>query len=127
MNRIAAAAAAIMLFAVPVAPVAASRLPVSPVTQTTFDVLPRGSVFEQDLWCTAGDHAARSLGARSTTRIYRISEPPRRAGQAVRFSLDPSGKASRTGLNVLGDDDGSLSVSSAKNQCAAARMMRDRR
>ena len=44
-----------------------------------------------------------------------------------RFSLDPAGKASRTGLNSVGADDGSLSVASAKNQCEVARQMKQRR
>ena len=127
MYRIPVAAALALSLAVPAPAFAVRRLQVQPVNQTTFDVLPGGSSFEQDLWCTAGEHAARSLGAKSATRVYRISEPPRRSGQSVRFSLDPTGKASRTGLNVFGNDDGSLSVSSARNQCEAARQMRNRR
>jgi hypothetical protein len=127
MSRIPLAAAAALLLAVPIPAFAARTLPVQPVNATTFEVLPRGDAFEQDFWCAAGDYAARKLGARSTVKIYRISEPPRRAGQGVRFSLDPTGKASRTGLNIVGNDDASLSVGSAMNQCEVARMMRQRR
>jgi hypothetical protein len=58
---------------------------------------------------------------------YRLSEPPRRAGQGIRFSLDPTGRASGTGLNTVGNDDGSLSVGAAGNQCEVARQMRLRR
>ena len=127
MPRIPVAAAAAVLLAIAAPAMAAGRLPVERVNETTFEVLNRGGSFEQDFWCAAGDYAARKLGARSSTRIYRMSEPPRRSGQGVRFSLDPAGKASRTGLNVVGNDDGSLSVASAKNQCEVARQMRERR
>jgi hypothetical protein len=126
MSRLPIAAAVAMLLAIPV-PGAASGLPVQAVNATTFDVLYRGEAMEQDFWCAAGNYAARKLGAKSATRIYRISEPPRRAGQGIRFSLDPAGKASRTGLNSVGADDGSLSVASAKNQCEVARQMKQRR
>jgi hypothetical protein len=127
MSRITLAAVAALLLAAPVPASAANRLRVEPVNATTFDVLPRGETFEQDFWCNAADYATRKLGAKSATRIYRISEPPRRAGQGVRFSLDPAGKASRTGLNSVGNDDASLSVGSATNQCEVARLMRQRR
>jgi hypothetical protein len=127
MHRSIMAAIAGLILAAPVPADAADRLPVQPVDATTFDVLPRGDVFEQDFWCAAGHYAARKLGAKSTTRIYRLSEPPRRAGQAVRFSVDPAGHASATGLNTIGGGDGSLSAASARNQCEVARQMRQTR
>jgi hypothetical protein len=126
MSRTRIAAALVMLITAPL-PALASGLPVQAVNATTFDVLYRGEASDQDFWCAAGNYAARKLGAKSATRIYRISEPPRRAGQDIRFSLDPAGKASRTGLNSVGADDGSLSVASAKNQCEVARQMKQRR
>ncbi len=118
--------AAILIATAPPA-LAASRLPVERVNETTFDVLYRGESFEEDFWCAAGEYAARKLEARSTTRIYRISPPPRRSGQGIRFSLDPAGSASSTGLNTVGGSGGSLSVASAKNQCEVARQLRERR
>ncbi|MCA3513508.1 MAG: hypothetical protein IOC96_09790, partial [Rhodobacter sp.] len=36
-----------------------------------------------------------------STRIWRLSEPPRRQGEGIRFSLRPEGAASRTGLAVF--------------------------
>ena len=86
-----------------------------------------GNLSAADFWCAAGEYANRRLGASHSTRIYRLSEPPRRSGQPIVFSLDPTGRASRTGLAVLGEDDGSLSVASARNQCAVRRMLDDRR
>jgi hypothetical protein len=127
MSRIPAAVTIAVLSFVPLPALAAGKLSVQRVNETTFDVLYRGNTFEQDYWCTAGDYAARKLGARSATRIYRLSEPPRRAGQGIRFSLDPTGRASGTGLNTVGNDDGSLSVGAAGNQCEVARQMRLRR
>jgi hypothetical protein len=120
-------AAAFILLAAPVPVFAGGGLQVQPVSGTTFDVLYSNNANIHDFWCAAGSYAARKLGARSTTRVYRISEPPRRAGQGIRFSLDPAGAASRTELNVIGEDDGSLSVGSAKNQCEVARQMREER
>jgi hypothetical protein len=79
-----------------------------------------------DFWCAAGEYAWRRLNASNNARIFRLSEPPRRGGQPIVFSLDPTGKASRTGLAVIGRDDGSLSVASARNQCAAARSLNER-
>ena len=120
-------AAAFILLAAPVPVLAGGGLQVQPVSPTTFDVLYSNNANIHDFWCAAGSYAARKLGARSTTRVYRISEPPRRAGQGIRFSLDPAGAASRTELNIIGEDDGSLSVGSAKNQCEVARQMRQQR
>ena len=94
---------------------------------TTFDVLYRGEASDHDFWCAAGNYAARKLGAKSATRIYRISEPPRRAGQDIRFSLDPGGQGIADRAQLIGADDGSLSVASAKNQCEVARQMREQR
>jgi hypothetical protein len=119
---------ALLLLALPVPALAGgSRLPVQPVNANTFDVLYSGDANIHDFWCAAGNYAARKLGARSATRIYRISEPPRRAGQGIRFSLDPAGHASSTELGRVGNDDGSLSVASAKNQCELARQLREPR
>jgi hypothetical protein len=91
----------------------------------TFSVWWRGgSTGAVEFWCAAGEYAWRQLNAASNARIYRLSEPPRRSGQPIVFSLDPTGRASSTGLIVLGGDDGSLSVSSARNLCEAARYLR---
>ena len=93
----------------------------------TFSVSARGgNLGATDFWCAAGEYADRRLRASGSSRIWRLSEPPRRGGQPVVFSLDPTGKASRSGLVVLGPDDGSLSVAAARNQCEVTRMMNRR-
>lgn len=101
-----------------------NRMRVDSTGPVTFSVSARsGQVGAIDFWCAAGEYAWRRLNARNNARIYRLSEPPRRGGQPIVFSLDPTGKASRTGLSVIGGDDGSLSVSSARNQCEVSRQL----
>ena len=105
-----------------------NRMRVEATGPVTFSVTARGGNFGAlDFWCAAGEYAWKRLRAPNNARIYRLSEPPRRSGQPIVFSLDPTGKASRTGLAVIGNDDGSLSVASARNQCAASRSLNERR
>jgi hypothetical protein len=105
-----------------------NRMRVEATGPVTFSVAARGGNYgAADFWCAAGEYASRRLNARENVRIYRLSEPPRRGGQPIVFSLDPTGRASSTGLATLGRDDGSLSVSSARNQCEVLRLMRERR
>jgi hypothetical protein len=52
-------------------------------------------------FCAAGDYVKRRLRASGSTPIYRLSEPPRRSGEGLRFSLDPVGATMRTGVIVL--------------------------
>ncbi|MCB2137551.1 MAG: hypothetical protein KDE08_16670 [Rhodobacteraceae bacterium] len=70
-----------------------------------------------DFWCAAGDYAGRELGLSPTTVIYRASKPPRRAGEPMHFALTPAGAASRSGVLVLGHDDGGFSVGTAQSFC----------
>ncbi len=68
-------------------------------------------------WCAAGDFAIRQLNAGPTTRIWRVSEPPRKSGQGVVFSLSPEGAASKSGLVRLAETDASLSAGHAQALC----------
>ena len=105
-----------------------NRMRVEATGPVTFSVRSGGGNYSAaDFWCAAGQYASRVLNARQNVRIWRLSEPPRRSGQPIVFSLDPAGRASRTGLSVIGTDDGSLSVASAKNQCQVVRFLDDRR
>jgi len=105
-----------------------NRMRVDATGPVTFSVSARGGNYgAADFWCAAGEYASRRLNARENVRIYRLSEPPRRSGQPIVFSLDPTGRASRTGLSTLGQDDGSLSVSAARNQCEVLRLLNQRR
>lgn len=82
-----------------------------------FEVTARAGLSGPDAWCAAGDYAIRFLGLPMATRIWRISEPPRPQGAGVVFSLSSEGAASRTGLAMLGRDDGSLPAVHAQALC----------
>jgi len=71
---------------------------VIPQTPGTFAVAWNGQSGAPVFWCAAGDYVSRGLGLPDGTRIWRLSEPPRRAGEAIRFSLSADGAASRTGI-----------------------------
>ena len=97
---------------------------VEAVGPVTFSVRARGgNLGASDFWCGAGEYTKRRLNAAHNTRIFRLSEPPRRGGQPIVFSLDPAGRASSTGLGSIGRDDGSLSVAAALQQCQVSRML----
>lgn len=128
MLRYALLAAALASAAPAHAFTSSNRMRVEATGPVTFSVKARGGNYgAADFWCAAGEYASRRLNARENVRIYRLSEPPRRSGQPIVFSLDPTGRASSTGLANLGRDDGSLSVASARNQCEVLRLLNERR
>ena len=104
--------------------IATNDLRVVPQGEGTFDIPFRGLTGASDFWCAAGDFALRGLNASNNTRIYRVSEPPRRAGQGVRFSLSPDGAASSTGLASFGRSSASLSAGHAVFLCDDTLMTR---
>lgn len=128
MLRLLLVAAALAAAAPAHAFTSSNRMRVEATGPVTFSVSARGGNYgASDFWCAAGEYAWKRLRAPNNARIYRLSEPPRRSGQPIVFSLDPTGRASSTGMAVLGRDDGSLSVSSARNQCEMRRLMNQRR
>ena len=84
-------------------------------------VASRPGLASAESWCAAGDFVIRGLGLSSATPIYRISPPPRRAGEAVEFSLSPEGAADRSGLLQLGPSDASLTAAHAQSLCRVGR------
>ena len=70
-----------------------------------------------DFWCAAGDFAVRALRLGPATVVYRASEPPRRSGEGMIFTLDPARAATKTGLVLLGADDGGLTAGHAQSLC----------
>jgi hypothetical protein len=82
--------------------------------QNRFEVLSRGGLSASNAWCAAGDFVRRGLGLPVNTLIWRISEPPRRSGQSIVFSLSPDGAASSTGL--VGVSSGAASATAAHSQ-----------
>lgn len=71
-------------------------------------------------WCAAGAHVVHDLGKAPSTRIWRASALPRRSGQGMDFALTPVAGA-KTGLVLLGSDDGSLSALHALTLCYGLR------
>lgn len=70
---------------------------------------------DTDYWCAAGDFAQRELGYSNSTRIWRASAKPRRAGQGIVFTLDSTKQAEGAGISQFGSGphDGSISVGMA--------------
>ncbi|WP_343079663.1 hypothetical protein [Ostreiculturibacter nitratireducens] len=95
------------------------------IAQNDMNVSPEGGGFHvafkagagvNDYWCAAGDYVIRDLGLSRSTRIWRVSPPPRRAGEGISFSLTPEGAARSTGLAVY-PETGSLPAHHAEALC----------
>ncbi len=93
--------------------ITSNGLLVVPEGKGTFNVPFRGLSGPTDFWCAAGDYVNNFLGMPGGTRIYRLSPPPRRSGEGIRFSLNPEGAADKTGLSIFSSDGPSNSVSAA--------------
>lgn len=107
--------------------IAQNGLVVEPEGATTFNVPWRGASGATDFWCAAGDYGVRVLHLTPGTMIYRASEPPRRSGEGIRFSLNPEDAASATGLvMILGGQGGGLAVGHAQSLCEKLRNGRSR-
>lgn len=95
-----------------------NNLLIVPEGNDTFNIPFRGRSGDNEFWCAAGDYVQRGLGLPANTRIWRLSEPPRRRGEGIRFSLRPDGAASRTGLAVFGSGPaGSVLAITATGVC----------
>jgi hypothetical protein len=94
--------------------------------QNRFEVLSRGGLSNSDAWCAAGDFVIRGLRLPRNTQIWRISEPPRRSGQSIVFSLSSEGATSRTGLSSFGGGS-SVSANHGQNICTGLRDIRRNR
>jgi hypothetical protein len=94
--------------------------------QNRFEVLSRGGLGNSDAWCAAGDFVIRALRLPRNTQIWRISEPPRRSGQSIVFSLSADGAASSTGLAGFGGG-ASVSANHGQNICESLRLMQRNR
>lgn len=127
MRLIAAVALAALSASPAGAFIAQNGLVVEPEGPTAFTVPMRGKSGPSDFWCAAGDYAVRALHLRPGTMIYRASEPPRRSGEGIRFTLRPEEAASSTGLLVIaGGERGGLRVGHAQSLCEFRRHGRSR-
>lgn len=100
---------------------AQNGLTVRPLSGDQFEVRYRGLSGAPHFWCSAGDYVIQKLGLPAATRIYRVSPPPRRAGEGVIFSLSPEG-ATSTGLVTLYGRRDSLNAISARHYCDVVNM-----
>lgn len=103
---------------------AQNGLIVQPEGPEAFSVPWRGKSGPADFWCAAGDYAIRSLHLAPSATIYRASEPPRRAGEAIRFTLRADQAASSSGLARLGGHPAGLSAGASQAFCEFERNMR---
>ena len=83
----------------------------------SFHVPWRGKSGPAAFWCAAGDYAIRRLHLAPTALVYRASEPPRRSGEGIGFTLRPGDAASKTGLAVLGAKGAGLTAGHAQSFC----------
>ncbi len=111
-------AVAALAFAAPAhAFLAANDLVVRPAGGSDFTVPYRGKSGASDFWCAAGDYVIRDLHLPPNTHIWRTSEPPRRSGEGIDFSLSPDRAASNSGLALFGGDGRSLTAAHAQSFC----------
>lgn len=83
-----------------------------------FTVPWRGPSGAVDFWCAAGDYVIRGQNQPPATPIYRVSVPPRRAGEGMEFSLSPDRAAPSTGVFTLfAGHAGAMSAASAQSYC----------
>jgi hypothetical protein len=82
-----------------------------------FEVLASPGMGTSRAWCAAGDYAVVILGLPGTTPLWRMSEPPRKAGEGIVFGLGPEGAARTSGLFQFGDNDASLTAGAARALC----------
>lgn len=80
-------------------------------------VAARPGLASSESWCAAGDFVIRALGLPLNTPVYRVSPPPRRATEAVVFSLSPEGASEKTGLLQIGAPDNQVSAGHAQSLC----------
>lgn len=104
--------------------VAQNGLVVEPAGDAGFTVRWRGRSGATDFWCAAGDYAARRLHLAPTAMIWRASEPPRRGGEGIDFTLRREAAASRSGLMTLGGSGAGLTVAAAQAFCENRRSRR---
>lgn len=96
---------------------AENGLRVKPEGRDSFLVPWGGMSAASDFWCAAGDYALRELDVPVTTTVYRASEPPRRSGEGIRFTLRADQAASSTGLLFYWPPGAGVSAGFAQSFC----------
>ncbi|MFN6952631.1 MAG: hypothetical protein ACK4NE_08600 [Albidovulum sp.] len=118
MKIILSALMAVLLSAMPAAAYTAQNgLIVQAEGADTFFVPWRGKAGAADFWCAAGDYAVQALRLPVTTMVFRVSEPPRRSGDGVRFTLRADQAATSSGLALHWPGGPGLTAGSAQSLC----------
>lgn len=118
MRSLALALLAALSLATPAAAFTAENgLIVRPEGPDAFVTPWRGKSGPADFWCAAGDYAVRALRLPVTAKVYRASEPPRRSGEGVRFTLRADQAASASGLALLWPRGAGVSAGFAQSFC----------
>ncbi|MEO6301222.1 MAG: hypothetical protein ABIV25_15630 [Paracoccaceae bacterium] len=111
-----------LLFALPAqAFTASNNMGVQATGNAAFSVPYDGDASPAAFWCAAGQYVHYALGQPVATRIYRTSSLPRHSGQGMDFTLTAADSAGKTGLIMLGGEDGSISAAHAEVLCLFAR------
>lgn len=98
------------------------RLPITQDSPTDFTVGYKAGAGLNNFWCAAGRYVTSKLGLPASTRLFRMSPPPRKAGKGVAFTLDPAKSAGDTGVTTFGGpQDGSFSAGGAQSDFCNAR------
>ena len=113
--------AAVLLASPASAFTAQNGLIVRPAGQADFTVGWRGMSDVSQFWCAAGDYGIRVLKLSPAVKIYRASEPPRRAGEGIRFTLDPAQAASSTGIAFFWPKGAAVTAGFAQSFCEERR------
>ncbi|MBM3606525.1 MAG: hypothetical protein FJX25_17915 [Alphaproteobacteria bacterium] len=85
------------------------------VSASEIEVLFRNGKSDTDYWCAAGDYVQRVMNLPVSTRLWRASPKPRKAGEGILFTLHESLKSPGAELSQFGAGprDGALSVGGA--------------
>lgn len=96
---------------------ARNGLIVRPEGPDAFHIDWRGKGGATDFWCAAGEYAVRALHLPVTTTIWRASEPPRRSGEGVRFTLSADQAAGASGLALHWPKGAGVTAGHAQSFC----------
>ena len=115
---LAVATATILALATPAAAWRASNgLPVRDMGAGQIEVVARPGMSAAMAFCAAGEYARRMQGVSAETRLWRASPSPRRSGESMVFTSTPTANPGKTGVFMLTDDDGSMTVGFASVLC----------
>lgn len=97
---------------------ASNDMMVQPTGAETFTVPYNTDPAASAFWCAAGEYVLYALRQRGDTLIYRVSPVPRHSGEPINFSLSARASTGKTGLAVIGTENGAITAGLAQALCA---------